>query len=89
MSRKYYNAERSLEREQFDNAAMRYSRTIEMMLQHVLKTRYDLNTQDPDDESVKSKIIEQEVQKTGKTRTEVLLKSLNDVWKEIFKKIGN
>ncbi|MHC1592439.1 MAG: TIGR02710 family CRISPR-associated CARF protein [Candidatus Helarchaeales archaeon] len=85
----YYNAERSLEREQFDYAAMRYYRTIEMILQHVLKTRHDLDTQDPDYEGVKSDVIEKEAQNTGKSKKEVLLSAFNEVWKEIFKKKGN
>ncbi|MHA1380378.1 MAG: TIGR02710 family CRISPR-associated CARF protein [Candidatus Helarchaeota archaeon] len=84
----YFNGNRMRAREQFDNAAMRYYRAIEMNTQYILKRKYNLDTQNPDYTYLNSEFLDKMCKQSGKDKSQVLLEQYNAIWEKIFEKKG-
>jgi len=84
----YFNGKRMLEREQYDNAAMRYYRTIEMINQDILKLAYNLESQHADYSQLTSDFLKVQCKKENKDQIQLLLERYNEIWLQIFEKRG-
>ncbi|MHA1820087.1 MAG: TIGR02710 family CRISPR-associated CARF protein [Promethearchaeota archaeon] len=80
----FINANRKMhQKQEYDNASLRYYRCIEMWSQTKLKKEYQLDTKTPDYKHINYKDIED-----AQAREEALLKDFNLVWKKIYERQG-
>ncbi len=88
------NAEREFFDQAYNNAALKYYRTIEMINQYILFTHHELNTQDPDYSRLKwqgalpasQHDLNQSV--SPSTIEQALLNKYNETWRFIYQKQG-
>ncbi|MHA1360921.1 MAG: TIGR02710 family CRISPR-associated CARF protein [Candidatus Helarchaeota archaeon] len=84
----YFNGNRMRQREQFDNAAMRYYRAIEMSSQYILRTQYHLDTQNADYTNMRAEKLDQLAQQRGCSKEALILEKYNEIWAKLFEVKG-
>ncbi|MHA1274862.1 MAG: TIGR02710 family CRISPR-associated CARF protein [Promethearchaeota archaeon] len=83
------NADREFHKNNYNNAALKYYRTIEMINQYILWNKYNINTQEPkySDIPLKNiKILNEYCEKNNLNIENAILEQYNQIWKEIYEK---
>ncbi|MHA1275466.1 MAG: TIGR02710 family CRISPR-associated CARF protein, partial [Promethearchaeota archaeon] len=83
------NADREFYKSNYNNAALKYYRTIEMINQYILRNRYNLNTQEPDYSQLPQECKEFLINKSeliSLNLEAVILDRYNKIWEYIYEK---
>ncbi|MBD3212961.1 MAG: TIGR02710 family CRISPR-associated protein [Candidatus Lokiarchaeota archaeon] len=84
------NADREFEKGIYNNASLKYYRTIEMINQYILFTQFNINTQEPEYDNVpeeyKNELIKKDSTPKKDAIQEIILKKYNILWKDIYEK---
>ncbi len=85
------NADREFYKGNYNNAALKYYRVIEMVNQYILLTFYNLNTQDPNFEKLPEAIIQGLLEGGASKEMDIkegILRNYNAIWAFIYEKTG-
>jgi len=84
------NAERKFYQDEFDNAALKYYRSIEMINQYLLFKNYNFNTQNPSYSEIPQKVLKSFGIQHKSPSIDIIknriLDKYNQIWKEIYSK---
>ncbi len=84
------NGDREFYNSNYNSAALKYYRDIEMINQYILFNQYNIDTQDPNldalPENVKEHVLENEGVTASSELNDQILAQYNDIWKEIYSK---